>query len=188
LTCAGGAGYVCRYDNGRGVRICAALFAQGDPGSAGQERGSCQRQPQAQVGLVTGIAVLGAGGRRLGAVGGGADHRVGQVHHIGIAVDEGDDLVVAGGGGIGGGDAVAVSTVGYTMMCEKSRNLSLPMGGKAVGLFGSFGWGDGEWMRSWEKDCDDAGINRVCGSITCCEAPDDDVLAACQAMGRKLAE
>ena len=62
------------------------------------------------------------------------------------------------------------------------------MGGKAVGLFGSFGWGDGEWMRSWEKDCDDAGINRVCGSITCCEAPDEDVLAACQAMGRKLAE
>ena len=62
------------------------------------------------------------------------------------------------------------------------------MGGKAVGLFGSFGWGDGEWMRSWEKDCDDAGINRVCDSITCCEAPDDDVLAACHAMGRKLAE
>ena len=55
-------------------------------------------------------------------------------------------------------------------------------------LFGSYGWGDGEWMRSWEKDCDDAGINRVCDSITCCEAPDDDVLAACQAMGRKLAE
>lgn len=62
------------------------------------------------------------------------------------------------------------------------------LGGKQVALFGSFGWGDGEWMRSWEKDCDDAGINRVCDSITCCEAPDDDVLAACQAMGRKLAE
>ena len=62
------------------------------------------------------------------------------------------------------------------------------LGGKSVGLFGSYGWGDGEWMRSWEKDCDDAGINLVCESITCCEAPDDDVLAACQAMGRKLAE
>ena len=62
------------------------------------------------------------------------------------------------------------------------------LAGKKVALFGSYGWGDGEWMRSWEKDCDDAGINRVCGSITCCEAPDDDVLAACQAMGRKLAE
>ena len=62
------------------------------------------------------------------------------------------------------------------------------LGGKSVGLFGSYGWGDGEWMRSWEKDCDDAGISLVCESITCCEAPDDDVLAACQAMGRKLAE
>lgn len=62
------------------------------------------------------------------------------------------------------------------------------LGGKAVALFGSYGWGDGEWMRSWEKDCDDAGISLVCESITCCEAPDDDVLAACQAMGRKLAE
>ena len=62
------------------------------------------------------------------------------------------------------------------------------MGGKSVGLFGSYGWGDGEWMRNWEKDCDAAGINLVCESITCCEAPDDDVLAACQAMGRKLAE
>ena len=26
------------------------------------------------------------------------------------------------------------------------------LGGKAVALFGSYGWGDGEWMRSWEKD------------------------------------
>ena len=60
--------------------------------------------------------------------------------------------------------------------------------GKTIGLFGSYDWGDGQWMRDWEKDCDDAGINRVCDSITCCEAPDDDVLAACQAMGRKLAE
>lgn len=62
------------------------------------------------------------------------------------------------------------------------------LSGKNIALFGSYGWGDGEWMRSWEKDCDDAGISLVCESITCCEAPDDDVLAACQAMGRKLAE
>ena len=66
--------------------------------------------------------------------------------------------------------------------CEAALN------GKKIALFGSYGWGDGEWMRSWEKDCDDAGISLVCESITCCEAPDDDVLAACQAMGRKLAE
>ena len=61
------------------------------------------------------------------------------------------------------------------------------LGGKKVALFGSFGWGDGEWMRNWEKDCDDAGINLVCDSITCQEAPNDDTLEACRAMGKQLA-
>lgn len=63
---------------------------------------------------------------------------------------------------------------------------SLP--GKRIGLFGSYGWGDGEWMRSWEKDCADAGINLVCDSVTCCEAPDDAALDALRAMGKTLAE
>ena len=62
------------------------------------------------------------------------------------------------------------------------------LGGKSVGLFGSYGWGDGQWMRDWEKDCDDAGINLVCESVICCETPDDAALAACRAMGKALAE
>ena len=62
------------------------------------------------------------------------------------------------------------------------------LGGKSVSLFGSYGWGDGQWMRDWEKDCDDAGINLVCESVICCETPDDAALAACRAMGKALAE
>ena len=62
------------------------------------------------------------------------------------------------------------------------------LSGKKIALFGSYGWGDGEWMRSWEKDCDDAGINLVCESIICQEAPDGDTLEACRAMGKLLAE
>ena len=62
------------------------------------------------------------------------------------------------------------------------------MGGKAVGLFGSFGWGDGEWMRSWEKDCDDVGINLVCESVICTETPADAALEAGGALGKALAE
>ena len=62
------------------------------------------------------------------------------------------------------------------------------LSGKKVALFGSYGWGDGEWMRSWEKDCDDAGINLVCESVICQEAPDGDTLEACRAMGKLLAE
>ena len=60
--------------------------------------------------------------------------------------------------------------------------------GKKVALFGSYGWGDGQWMRDWEKDCDDAGINLVCESVICCETPDDAALEACRAMGKALAE
>lgn len=62
------------------------------------------------------------------------------------------------------------------------------LAGKAVALFGSYGWGDGEWMRTWEEDCASAGIRLVADSVTCCEAPDDEALSACQALGKKLAE
>ena len=62
------------------------------------------------------------------------------------------------------------------------------LNGKKIALFGSYGWGDGQWMRDWEKDCDDAGINLVCESIICCETPDDAALEACRAMGKALAE
>ena len=60
--------------------------------------------------------------------------------------------------------------------------------GKQIALFGSYGWGDGEWMRSWEKDCDDSGIRLVCESVTCCEAPDAAALDACRALGKELAK
>ena len=61
------------------------------------------------------------------------------------------------------------------------------LSGKKIALFGSYGWGDGEWMRSWEKDCADAGVNLVCDSVICCEAPDDTALESLRAMGKTLA-
>ena len=60
------------------------------------------------------------------------------------------------------------------------------LGGKRVALFGSYGWGDGEWMRTWESDCDSAGVNLVCESVICTETPDDAALEACRALGRAL--
>lgn len=62
------------------------------------------------------------------------------------------------------------------------------LAGKPIALFGSYGWGDGEWMRNWEEDCLVAGAKQVAESVICNEAPDADALAACKALGAKLAE
>ncbi len=62
------------------------------------------------------------------------------------------------------------------------------LAGKKVGLFGSYGWGDGEWMRSWEDDCAGAGITLAAESVICNDAPDDEALEACRALGETLAQ
>lgn len=61
------------------------------------------------------------------------------------------------------------------------------LSGKKIALFGSYGWGDGEWMRSWESRCTDSGAVLVCDSVTCNEVPDQDALAACRKLGASLA-
>ena len=68
------------------------------------------------------------------------------------------------------------------------QSIKASLSGKAVGLFGSYGWGDGEWMRTWEDDCKANGMNLVCDSVICCEAPDDEAIEACKALGKLLAE
>ena len=62
------------------------------------------------------------------------------------------------------------------------------LSGKKVGLFGSYGWGDGEWMRTWEENCVDAGCVFAADYVICNEAPDDDAISACNALGAALAE
>ena len=57
---------------------------------------------------------------------------------------------------------------------------------KKIALFGSYGWGDGEWMRSWEDTCRADGAVLVCDSVICNEAPDDEAVQACKALGAAL--
>ena len=69
-------------------------------------------------------------------------------------------------------------------MCELEGSLA----GKSVGLFGSYGWGDGQWMRDWEERCRAAGAAVVGGEgVICQETPDDGAIASCRALGRALA-
>lgn len=61
------------------------------------------------------------------------------------------------------------------------------LSGKKLVLFGSYGWGDGQWMRDWEERCQGAGAVLAQDSVTANDAPDDDALDACRALGAALA-
>ena len=61
--------------------------------------------------------------------------------------------------------------------------------GKTVGLFGSYGWGDGEWMRDWEARMQQAGANVIGGEgVICQETPDQEALEECEELGKNLAD
>ena len=59
--------------------------------------------------------------------------------------------------------------------------------GKRTALFGSYGWGDGEWMRSWEETCLSDGAVLACDFVICNEVPDEEAQEACLALGKSLA-
>ena len=60
--------------------------------------------------------------------------------------------------------------------------------GKSIALFGSYGWGDGQWMRDWVDRMSAVGANIVNGEgLMCQEMPDEEVLSDCENLGRQLA-
>ncbi len=70
------------------------------------------------------------------------------------------------------------------VFAECEANLS----GKKVALFGSYGWGDGEWMRTWEERVNNAGASLVTESVICNDAPDDEAIEACKALGAAFSD
>lgn len=59
--------------------------------------------------------------------------------------------------------------------------------GKRIALFGSYGWGDGEWMRDWEADCRNKGAVMASDFVICNGEPDADAKEACRNLGKALA-
>lgn len=62
------------------------------------------------------------------------------------------------------------------------------LAGKKVGLFGSYGWGDGEWMRTWTERVKKAGGVMIADGVIVNEAPDEAASAECEALGEKAAK
>ena len=62
------------------------------------------------------------------------------------------------------------------------------LGGKRVALFGSYGWGDGQWMRDWcERAKGDGAVLFSEEGLICNETPDEDAQEACRKLGASLA-
>ena len=107
---------------------------------------------------------------------------------------EADLLNCADVGDVSGYDAAALGcpAMGAEELEESEflpmlESIEPALAGKKVALFGSYGWGDGEWMRSWEARCAEKGIALAADSVIVNEAPDEDGLAACMALGAALA-
>lgn len=83
------------------------------------------------------------------------------------------------------GDEVLEEEIVEPFVTELEKNIT----GKSIGLFGSYGWGDGEWMRNWVERTQKAGATVVGGEgVICNDAPDDEAEAALKALGEALAK
>ena len=62
------------------------------------------------------------------------------------------------------------------------------LSGKKVVLFGSYDWGDGQWMRDWQQRTVQAGAQMPADGLIVNLTPDEDGLAQCRELGAKIAE
>ena len=67
-------------------------------------------------------------------------------------------------------------------------SLESALAGKDTVLFGSYGWGDGEWMRNWKERCADDKINLKAEPVITQDAPDDTAKAELAALAKALVE
>lgn len=87
--------------------------------------------------------------------------------------------------------ALGCPSMGAEVLEEESfepfmEALDAKLAGKKVGLFGSYGWGDGEWMRNWEAECAEEGITLAAPSVICNDSPDDEAIDSCMELGAAL--
>lgn len=62
------------------------------------------------------------------------------------------------------------------------------LSGKKVILFGSYGWGDGEWMEDWEERVRNSDAYLFDDGLILNEEPDDDGLTECVDLGKNFAK
>lgn len=116
-----------------------------------------------------------------GAKNAGAEAELFTVSSISTAAALGYDVLALGCPAMGGEVLEEAEFEPWFTELESS------LGGKKVALFGSYGWGDGQWMRDWHERSKAAGANLLDEGLMANETPDAAALAECDAWGAKLA-
>ena len=111
----------------------------------------------------------------------GADAKVVSVSEVSVADVKGEDKL-----------ALGCPAMGAEVLEEEEfepfiAELEGCCSGKKVVLFGSYDWGDGEWMRSWKDRMEEAGRSSCRRASYLQQRADDAGLAQCKALGEALA-
>lgn len=115
-----------------------------------------------------------------GAKGVGAEVSLLSVSEASLADVNNSNVVILGCPSMG---AEVLEEAEFQPFYDECRN---SLGGKVVGLFGSYGWGDGQWMREWEEDAEGAGAQLPHGYLILNETPDTAGLDECRGYGQSL--
>ena len=116
-----------------------------------------------------------------GAKGAGADVTLKTVGDASVSELAGYDVIAFGS------PAMGAEVIEEAEMEPFFTDAASSLKGKKVAVFGSYDWGDGEWLRTWEGRCKENGAVIVAEGLKAHLEPDDDALAECKAFGAKLA-
>ena len=116
-----------------------------------------------------------------GAKGAGADVTCKTVGSASVSELAGYDVIAFGSPAMGA--EVIEEAEMEPFFTEAAGSLS----GKKVAVFGSYDWGDGEWLRTWEERCKEAGAVIVTEGLKVNLTPDDAAINECKEWGAKLA-
>lgn len=111
----------------------------------------------------------------------GADVKIYPVHEATVADLEKATAIALGCPAMG---AEILEETEMEPFVESLKNFN--WAGKKLALFGSYDWGDGEWMRNWETQMSDFGATLVADGVMAHNAPDESVLKTLEALAQKL--
>ncbi len=120
------------------------------------------------------------------AVAEGAKAKGAEVELVNVS-DANAGMIDAADGVALGCPSMGVEVLEETEMEPFVAEIESSVSGKLLGLFGSYDWGDGQWMRDWGERMEGCGANLVDEGLIAHLTPDDEAKENCKALGEKLA-